>query len=97
MHTRPIFGAVRIGASDLQKGPTMRTLQNTSWPSLAATLLDRDEHPVYGRAARDLIRGKRVLITGAAGSIGSELARQVNTLNPAELHLLDHDESRLHS
>lgn len=43
------------------------------------------------------LTGKRVLITGAGGSIGSELCRQVHRFRPAEMIMLDRDESALHA
>ncbi|HUY22805.1 MAG TPA: nucleoside-diphosphate sugar epimerase/dehydratase [Acidimicrobiales bacterium] len=47
-------------------------------------------------AVRRSLAGQRVLITGAGGSIGSEIARQVAEFNPEKLLLLDHDETHLH-
>ena len=60
-------------------------------------LLGRDEVHVVSERVRSLIQGRRVLVTGAGGSIGSELCRQVRRFHPAALYLLDHDESNLHA
>lgn len=47
-------------------------------------------------AVRGILEGRRVLITGAGGSIGSEIVRQVLGFDPAEVILVDHDETHLH-
>ncbi|MET8837153.1 nucleoside-diphosphate sugar epimerase/dehydratase [Micromonospora sp. NPDC004540] len=45
----------------------------------------------------DGLRGRRILVTGAGGSIGSELCRQIMRADPGELMMLDRDESALHA
>ena len=47
-------------------------------------------------AVRRMLAGRRVLVTGAGGSIGSEILRQVAQCKPSTLVALDHDESHLH-
>jgi FlaA1/EpsC-like NDP-sugar epimerase len=58
-------------------------------------LVDRDQRSLESPAIEDLVRGKRVVVTGAGGSIGSELARQLGSFDVAELYLVDRDESAL--
>jgi len=58
-------------------------------------LLRREPVRTDTQAVRELIRGKRVLVTGGGGSIGSELCRQVLSYEPAELTLVGHGENSL--
>lgn len=59
---------------------------------LGRNQLDTDVDAIAG-----YLTGKRVLVTGAGGSIGSELCRQIYRFAPAELMMLDRDESALHA
>ena len=59
-------------------------------------LLPRDKIEVDMEVIRDLLHGKNILITGAAGSIGSEMVRQVAKFEPAELILVDQAETPMH-
>ncbi len=74
-------------------------------PLQLSALRDVDVADVIGRRPVDTdvtsiaayVTGRRVLVTGAGGSIGSELCRQLHKFGPARLIMLDHDESALHA
>jgi FlaA1/EpsC-like NDP-sugar epimerase len=73
-----------VGVSDLR-------------PLTEADLLGRHEIDTDIDAISEYLTGRRVLVTGAGGSIGSELCYQVMTFAPAELVMLDRDESAIHA
>ncbi|MCM8797612.1 MAG: polysaccharide biosynthesis protein [Candidatus Omnitrophica bacterium] len=59
-------------------------------------LLGRQSVTIDEDRIAEYLKNKKVLITGAAGSIGSELCRQVANFSPAEITLLDHNENNLY-
>ncbi|CAI8979192.1 FlaA1/EpsC-like NDP-sugar epimerase [Pseudomonas sp. IT-196MI5] len=62
-----------------------------------ADLLGRDAVPAQGELLEHCIKGQSVLVTGAGGSIGSELCRQILELGPTTLLLFEHSEFNLYS
>ncbi len=78
--------------SDIREGRSqLRDLRDVSIEDLIGRYpLDTKVESVAG-----YLHGKRVLVTGAGGSIGSELCRQIMKFQPAELMMLDRDETGL--
>src|SRR6478609_5992148 len=99
--TRLATAAARVGAS-VRRLPSFvallrRDVVGTDMCSLdVANLIGRCELHVASPEVAEIIAGRTVLVTGAGGSIGSELCRQVNGFVPHRLVMLDHDESNLH-
>jgi len=82
------------GVKDLlQDQSTLSQIRNISIPDL----LPRAPVNLAVDATRAMVRGKCVLITGAGGSIGSELARQISSLEPRALLLYERHENSLYT
>jgi len=58
-------------------------------------LLGREPYAIDHEKLHRLLSGKRIMVTGAAGSIGSELCRQIQRFNPKTIIAIDKDENRL--
>jgi len=80
---RELFGD-EVGVADLRE-PT------------EADLLGRHMVETDLLAVSEYVRGKTIVVTGAGGSIGSELCRQLSTFEPGRLVMIDRDESGLHA
>ncbi len=82
------------GLSDLSHGarPTLSQMRDIR----IEDLLGREPVQLDLEEVGSFLRGKRVMVTGGGGSIGSELARQVCEFAPSELVLLDHAENGLY-
>lgn len=96
-----VLSARRLGVHKVRIVPTPAELVGS--PSLAKTravtmddLLGRDPVQIDMGGVRAAIAGKCVLVTGGAGTIGSELCRQVARFQPREIVILDIDETRIH-
>ena len=82
---------VLANSSDMDGAPLMNSLRDLD----LTDLLGREHAPVDPGDIADYLEGANVLVTGAGGSIGSEIARQVSRYRPARLLLLDRDDSLL--
>ena len=87
-------GAKELSAADLQEGSGVGEIQLKEVS--VEDLLPRDEIKVDLKAMGELISGKRILITGAAGSIGSELVKQIAQYKPEAMVLIDQAETPEH-
>ena len=77
---------------EMQQGAKELDLRNLDYGDLLGrSLISIDKEPI-----KKMVLQKRVLITGAGGSIGSEICKQLLTYGPSQLILLDIDETELH-
>ena len=101
---RTLSGYASEAKLEVKVVPGVHELMNPSRVELS-DVRDIDVTDLLGRHVIDTdvsaiagcVRGKRVLVTGAGGSIGSELCRQIARFGPSELMMLDRDESALHA
>ncbi len=80
----------------LEKWNRKEDIKNQIKPIQIEDLLERDQIYIENESIREDLEGKTILVTGGAGSIGSEIVRQVADFNPRLVVILDQAESALH-
>jgi len=105
-HIRSLLAVAQDNDCQLARVPAPTTVRNynehgevdlSPRPIALEDLLGRPQMNLDRDAMAAMVAGKRVLVTGAGGSIGSELVRQIAQSNPARLTLLDHSEFNLYA
>jgi len=100
---RKLMDVAQVTGCTLSRLPPAADIRDYDEPGFAPRpivledLLGRPRRTLDRDAMHALIAGRRVLVTGAGGSIGSELVRQIAAAGPAHITLLDHGEFNLYS
>jgi FlaA1/EpsC-like NDP-sugar epimerase len=99
---RKIMAAAHLAGLEVRRVPAVHELLDGSLDTSrirrirVEDLLTREQVTTHAPGVETIIRGKVVMVTGAGGSIGSELARQIFALHPRKLVLVDRAESPLY-
>ena len=99
---REVMAAAQAAGLEVRRIPPVNELLDSSLnatrirPIRVDDLLTREQVTVHAPGVDDVIRDQVVMVTGAGGSIGSELARQIFALRPRKLILVDRAESPLY-
>src|SRR5438105_4145585 len=93
----PLARLPRLTEFHQDLGDPLRAAMESVQPIALEDLLGRPQAVLDREAMARLIRGRRILVTGAGGTIGSELTRQIAALTPARLILVDNSEYLLYA
>ncbi|MBL4664185.1 MAG: polysaccharide biosynthesis protein [Flavobacteriaceae bacterium] len=85
-----------LNVPNMEKWNTKDDIKNQIKPIQIEDLLEREPIVIDDEMIRKDLNGKTILVTGGAGSIGSEIVRQISEFNPKQVIILDQAECALH-